>query len=105
MSEQQLLDRIAKLERQVNRLEKRVGKLELERDEAMTQVVIAAQVAIIKKRGMYLRFGKWLLSDDIVSIKKGRMTVAEAIAHRDAEYPIFSAELGLQESYQEALTL
>lgn len=78
------------LQRKVARLEKRIARLEKERDEAREWLVISRISTIRQRNSFYHRFGYDLPSESIRLIRLGQMTLEQAIADRNARYPIFT---------------
>lgn len=97
---------IEELQAQLIRLEKRVAKLEKERDEARENVVVKQLSRIIKDQCLFRHNGQYLPSESIRLIRRGELTMGQAVADRNAKYPLFQVwdgTVSLGEAYRMAV--
>lgn len=87
------------LRKRIAQLEKRVTRLEEERDEARQTAVVQAMAKIIAD-GMFLHRGHYLPSESIRQIRLGRLALEQAIADRNERFPLFDDKVTLGEAYR-----
>lgn len=88
------------LRQRIAQLEKRVTRLEEQRDEAQRVAVTQAMAQIIHANNLYRHRGHYLPSDAIRDIRLGRLTLEQAIADRNARWPIFDDKVTLEQAYR-----
>lgn len=91
MSKSNSTPTLEQLQAQIAKLAKRVAKLEKERDEARENVVVKQLSRIIKDQCFFRHGGQYLSSESIRLIRKGEMTMEQAVADRNSKYPLFQA--------------
>lgn len=94
------------LQAQIAKLEKRVTKLEKERDEARENVVVKQLSRIIKDQCLFRHNGQYLSSESIRLIRRGELTMEQAIADRNSRFPLFQAwdgSISLSQAYRMAV--
>lgn len=93
------------LQAQIMRLQRKVAKLEQERDEARRTAVVKQQVAVMHREAMHRYRGQYLPSDFIVFIRQGVMTLEQAVEQRNKRWPVFQygGGDGLEQAYQMAV--
>lgn len=97
---------IEELQAQLSRLEKRVAKLEKERDEARENVVVKQLSHIIKSQCLFRHSGQYLSSESIRLIRRGELTMEQAVAERNSRFPLFQAwdgTISLGQAYKMAV--
>lgn len=106
MATKQYTADIEQLQAQINKLAKRIARLEQERDEARENVVVKQLSRIIKDQCLFRHNGQYLSSEAIRLIRRGEMTTEQAIAERNSKYPLFQVwdgTIGLGAAYQLAV--
>ena len=95
------------LRKRVAQLERKVDKLEAERDKARAEVVEKHINWLFSRNNLYYyRHKNALPSDSIANIRRGNWTLAQAVQDRNARWPIFEYEegnLSLADAYQMAV--
>lgn len=86
---------LAALQRKVVRMEKRLAKLEAERDEAREAVISKRMGSLVRSEHLYMHRGEYLPSESIRLIRLGRLTFEQAIDDRNSRYPLFTYGEGL----------
>ena len=86
----------------------RIAELERQRDEAREAVVMAGLRDIIRRDNFFCYENKtYLPSESCRRIRSGEMTLEQAIADRNAKWPVFSygepAGLTLEAAYRMAV--
>lgn len=102
MTTQQTQTNISELEtlrKRIAQLERRVSKLEAERDEARQNAVVQAMKKAIDD-GLWMYKGHYLPSESTRRIRLGLMTLEQAICDRNARWPIFDDKVTLEQAYR-----
>lgn len=91
MATKQYTTDIEQLQAQIAKLEKRITRLEAERDEARENVVFKRLARIVRDERFFRHSGQYLSSESIRLIRRGELTMEQAVAERNAKHPLFQA--------------
>lgn len=96
---------VDQLQRRITRLERQLALAIEQRDEARLAVVSKAQALTVHRLGFEMYRGERLPSDVVQAVRQGHMTLAQAVAERDAQWQVFGygAALELADAYQFAV--
>lgn len=107
MSNKHSTPTVAELQRRINQLESKLALAIEQRDQAQETAVLMRQGIIVRNQCLFLRWGEYLDSDSIAAVKRGDMTLQQAVERRNQRHPLLAYNRGpglaLSAAYEMAL--